>query len=83
MNIDTGDTVSHGPSGEDWVVGVVKGEYVYPLGFPPCRAELSDCTLIKKATSEDRLMWLRDLAKGNSPDERCVIARQIVEAEGI
>ena len=60
---DTGDKVLHRPSGEEWLVGVVDGEYLYPLGWPPGRALVADCELLRKASGEDRLMWLRDMAQ--------------------
>ena len=63
MNIDTGDAVHHKPTGEDWLVACVDGDKLYWLGWPEGRAELADCELRKKATPEDRMMWLRELAK--------------------
>lgn len=44
--LERGDTVHHGPSGEDWIL--LDGEYVYPAGWPASRALASDCTLKEK-----------------------------------
>lgn len=52
--IDVADSVHHGPSGEDWVVARVTDRHVYPAGWPPIRADLADCTLIEKATEQQR-----------------------------
>lgn len=64
--IDTGDHVKHGPSGEEWLVARTNSLHLFPCGWPPTRADLADCTLIKKATPEERLSLLRDLADGQS-----------------
>lgn len=63
MRIDTGDTVHHGPTGEDWLVAFVDGDKLSPLGWPETVAKLADCTLLKKATPEDRAMWQKDLLR--------------------
>lgn len=61
--IDCGDHIHHGPSGEDWVVSAVKGEKLYWCGYPfGGYADLSDCTLVKKATDDQRLKLLSELA---------------------
>ncbi len=60
--IDTGDYVHHGPSNEDWVVACVDGEYLSWCGWPEGEARLSDCTLIRKATQEERQKLLEQLA---------------------
>jgi hypothetical protein len=64
--IDTGDHVKHGPTEETWVVARVHGLSLYPCGWPATRAELKDCTLIKKATAAERLKLLRELSQGSS-----------------
>ena len=51
--IEPGDHVHHEPSGEDWVIGRVSGDRVYPLGWPSSSALLADCKLIKKAAQDD------------------------------
>jgi len=48
-----GDVVKHEPSGEEWLLGRVYNGFVYPCGWPPCRAEAKDCTLVHECTDED------------------------------
>lgn len=70
MNIDTGDTVHHLPSGEDWIVAGVADTYLWPVGWPPGRANLADCVLMSKATPEEKARLRADLAKMPADDER-------------
>lgn len=60
--IDTGDTVHHQPTGEDWVVASVQNKKLAWLGWPPGWADLADCTLIRKATASERQKQLVDLS---------------------
>lgn len=60
--IDTGDTVLHGPSGEEWVVAHVDGDRLAWCGWPPGEVPLADCTLVKKAEPSYREKLLLDLA---------------------
>ena len=46
------DHVHYWPTGEDWVVGRVDAESVYPLGWPCGRARHSDCTLTEPCMDE-------------------------------
>jgi len=64
--IDTGDTVYHLPTDEHWVVAYVEGNRVAWCGWPEGEAKLSDCTLIEKATPEDRLKTLEQMAVSDS-----------------
>lgn len=68
--IEIADTVHHGPTGEDWVVARVTDRHVYPAGWPPCRADLADCTLIGKATEKQRAEMMANLRKLPPSDER-------------
>lgn len=81
--IDTGDTVHHEPSGEDWAVGRYdekRGE-VYYLGYPPGGwGKSADCKLIEKATPAKRVDTLRDIAKGMHP--LASWARDVLVREG-
>lgn len=52
--IEVADHIHHIPTGEDWVVKRVDDTHVEPAGWPPCRAKLADCRLIKKATPKER-----------------------------
>ena len=76
MNIDTGDTIHHGPTDEDWIVAFVDGDTLSPLGWPETVAKLADCTLLKKATPEDRVMWQKDLLRLSTSDVRGRWARE-------
>ena len=81
MDIDTADHVLHEPSGETWVVAYVEGDRLAWCGWPEGEAALADCTLTKKATAEQRIKLLRDMAAcGNDPRTR--YAQQRLEAEG-
>lgn len=68
--IEIADYVHHRPSGEDWIVARVTDEYLWPAGWPPGRAKLSDCTLLEKATPERRAWMLDELRKLPHDDER-------------
>jgi hypothetical protein len=83
MTIDTADHVRHGPTGEEWVVAYVKGDRLAWCGWPQGEAALSDCTLTKKATPEERDKLLRDLAAIREGDMRADYARQPMTDEQI
>lgn len=68
-DIDTGDIVHHGPTGEDWVVARVQGDQLAWCGWPQGWADLKDCTLVKKATPEERIDLLKQIA--NSRGHYC------------
>ena len=60
MSIERGDIVHHAPTGEDWVIkrgftDACGKEFVEPAGWPPCQADASDCTIIKKGGALDFL----------------------------
>lgn len=61
--IDTGDTVHHKPSGENWIVACVEGDQLSWCGWPEGIAKLSDCELVEKATDEQRDLQLNEWAK--------------------
>lgn len=73
----TGDTVHHIPSGEDWIVAVCQDGEVIPCGWPLSRADAADCALIKAASDEDHLYWLREIAKSQC-DTRGAYARRVL-----
>lgn len=60
--IDTGDIVRHGPTGEIWVVARVRDDKLAWCGWPPGWADLKDCTLSKKATPTERTAILEQIA---------------------
>lgn len=72
MKIEIADTVIHRPSGEEWVVARVTEKHVYPAGWPPCRADLSDCILTSKATPEQRDKMLNALRRLPRDDDRAI-----------
>jgi hypothetical protein len=49
---ERGDTVCHIPTGEEWLLIRVEGDYVYPGGWPISRALKADCVVVKKADAE-------------------------------
>ena len=75
MDIDTGDHVKHGPSGQTWVVAYVEGDRLAWCGWPEGEAKLADCTLTKKATPEQRDKLLLEMADCTN-DRRGRYARQ-------
>ena len=79
--IDTADHVRHGPSGEQWLVARVTKTHLYPCGWPPSCADLSDCTLIKRATLAERLKLLRELAAGQGPHRDYALS--VLAADGV
>lgn len=81
MTIDTADHVHHAPSGEDWVVAYVRGDQLAWCGWPSGLAALSDCTLLRKATAEERDRLLRDLAAMTGGDHRATYARMRLAGE--
>ena len=68
--IDTGDTVHHLPSDEHWIVAGVAGQYLWPVGWPPGRANVSDCVLVEKATPAMKAMVQADLARLRDDERR-------------
>ncbi len=70
MEIDTGDSVKHGPTGETWLVAYVRGDRLAWVGWPPGEASLEHCQLVEKATPEYRDKLLRDMAAMKSDDAR-------------
>ncbi len=77
MNIDTADTILHKPSGEKWLVAYARSGYVCCCGWPESLAPASDCELLEKASEEDRLALLRQMAdsRGGNYDSRTSYAR--------
>lgn len=81
MAIDTGDYVHHGPTGEKWVVAGVEGDRLYWCGYPfGGSAELCDCTLVQKATEQQRNKLIHELAH-TTGDARPIILAQLREQE--
>jgi len=70
QTIDTGDAIRHNPTGETWVVAHVSSNKLCCCGWPEGRAELKDCTLIRKATPEKRLELLKEMANSSTGSSR-------------
>lgn len=68
--IRCGDRVHHGPTGEDWVVAYVDGEYLAWCGWPAGEALVLDCTLIKACTDDEHLKQLRECAASSGKRAR-------------
>lgn len=79
--IDTGDYVYHVPTGEKWVVAYVQGDRISWCGWPEGEANLSDCTLIQKATPDVRHKLLEDMAQMGTKGARQRYAEHILSQE--
>ena len=75
-DIDTGDVVTHCPSGEEWLVAYVDGDHLTACGWPLTRARVSDCVLTRKATTEQRDELLHHMAAISTNDARRDYARR-------
>lgn len=83
MEIDTGDTVKHLPTGEEWLVAVVDGERLSWCGWPEGWAKVADCELVRKAEPMERTTTLIAMAHmGNESDHRCRYARKALASRG-
>lgn len=80
MDIDTADIVRHEPTGEEWLVAHVRGERIAWSGWPAGEAAVSDCTLIRKATHEERAQFLQELSQVQN-DVRGVVARERLKGD--
>lgn len=74
--IDTADIVLHNPTQEEWLVAYVKGDRLAWCGWPEGEAKAEDCTLMKKATAEQRLELLQSMARMTGIDRRKCYAQQ-------
>lgn len=81
MSIDTGDVVLHRPTGEKWLVACVQGDRLSWCGWPEGTANVADCDLIEKATSEKRRKLLDELAASSSDGHRQRYARNVLILE--
>jgi len=80
MNIDTADHVLHKPSGDQWLVAYATETEVIPCGWPLSYAKKEDCDLIKKATPEQKLQLLNEIAASDGNDPRTRYAISILAA---
>lgn len=65
-----GDIVFHKPTGEEWVVAYVDGDYLAWCGWPEGEAKLADCELVRAIDDADHLRWLRDIAASDGKRAR-------------
>lgn len=80
--IDTGDTVFHKPTGEYWIVACVQGDRLSWCGWPEGMANVNDCKLVKRATTEERQELIHTLSNiKDQHDHRGRYARYILEKE--
>ena len=78
--IDIADHVHHGPTGENWIVAAVALDRLYWCGWPfGGSALLSDCTLTRKATKEERLTLLGELSIIQGDEYPIIHAREVLE----
>lgn len=79
MTFRAGDSVHHGPTGEDWVLAFGDledgGGKVSPAGWPACLAEASDCTLLEPASDEEHIEMLKRVADMRGSDFRAIRAQ--------
>ena len=61
----TADVVFHKPTGERWVVAFVQNGKLFWCGWPLGCADLSNCTIVKKATDEEYEKLLKEMANMN------------------
>lgn len=79
--IDTGDTVRHTPTGEDWLVAYVANELLCACGWPCTLVPINECTLTEKATQEEKQKLLQQLAAMSGDDPRRAYARRVLAAD--
>jgi hypothetical protein len=68
--IEIADIVHHAPTGEDWIVAKVDARHVWPAGWPPCRADREDSTLVRKGGESRRSELIARLKELPESDER-------------
>lgn len=77
-SIDTGDTVLHRPTGEQWIVAYVNGDRLSACGWPDTIVPLADCELVHKARPGQRMDILQMMA--TSTGHRADYAREVLAA---
>lgn len=81
--IDTGDHVLHGPTGETWLVAYLAADKLVSCGWPETMALVTDCTLIKKCTDQARNELLLSMSKMNPRDSRASYALHRLNEERV
>lgn len=78
IQIRTGDTVLHKPTGEEWLVACVQGDNISWVGWPEGTAKIADCVLIERGTDDERHKLLLSMANMSGDDHRKRYARNVL-----
>lgn len=81
MDIDTGDTVRHRLTGEEWLVAGVEDGRLMWCGWPEGSVHVTECELVEKAKPGERDKLLHELAAVNRNDRRACFARRALHRE--
>jgi hypothetical protein len=76
QKIDTGDTMLHMPTGGKLIVAFVSGDFIMPCDWPERYIPLRNLELTRKATPEERLKVLHEMA--HLKDNRGFYARGVL-----
>ena len=79
--LDTGDLIRH--RGESLIVACVHDGIVHPCGHPDRWIKTEECLLIRKASADDRLHLLRQMAQVTVSGHRPKCARERLQKEGV
>lgn len=74
--IDTGDTVRHLPTNEEWIVAYVRGDKLAWCGWPEGEANVEDCDFVDWASDAERIALLQKMAEMDGDDARGRYARE-------
>lgn len=81
-----GDVVQHGPTGERWIVAWAESEHLAPAGYPSCRAQLADCTILRRCTDEEHAhavqLWRNSTGSGDDGRRARVLRLYGAAADG-
>lgn len=76
---ETGDTVKHIPTGENWRVAFCEGDRLWWCGWPEGCADVNDCILVQKCPYlEEKQALLDAMSKMEPGDARGQYARRIL-----
>lgn len=81
MNIQTGDTVFHKPTGEELLVAYEKDGRLAWCGWPEGEARTEDCTLVERGTYDERQKLLKDMAAMRGSDSRKRYAERVLQEQ--
>lgn len=76
-----GDVVRQVADGEEWLLACdEENGHVLPLGWPCSREPVDSIELVKAASDDDRMRWLRELAARTDNDPRTLAAKRQLAA---